>query len=96
MTDKTVAQKIFSDLDNIGNFAIDLQEALKNKEITIERGDISITILGNQEVKNVLVGGVPDENMRLAIEDAIQKSQKLAADTMSGLPQNSTLDSEEN
>ena len=95
MTKNNSASQIFSSLDNIGNFAVDLQEALKKKEITIERGDISITILGNQDVKSVLVGGVPDENLRLAIEEAIHKSQKLAAETMSEIPQQSNSNPQE-
>lgn len=87
MTQKNSASQIFSSLDNISQFAVDLQDSLKRREITVVHDDISITILGNQDIKAVLVDGVPNENLRRAIEEAIHKSQKLAAETMSEIPQ---------
>lgn len=82
-----LSTQMFSDLNNIKSFAVNLHEELENQNIKVEHGDIEIIINGNQKIKSLKIGGIDDEKMRLATEEAIQKSQKLAAESISKISQ---------
>jgi len=90
MTDINSKSNIFANLDTIGNFAVDLQNELQQREITVRHENVTVTILGNQQVKEILVDGVANENIRQAVSKAIIKSQKMAAEVMAELPKNNT------
>lgn len=79
--------QIFSDLNQIKQFASQIREELDSEQITVEKGDISLTINGGQKVTVVKIGGVPDERLKDVINEAVQKSQQMAAKKLAELPQ---------
>jgi DNA-binding protein YbaB len=73
------------DLNKLRKQAQQLQKDLAAEEIVVERGDISVTITGGQEVKDVSVQGIHSDELVKALNEAIKKSQEVAAKKMQGM-----------
>jgi DNA-binding protein YbaB len=71
--------KQLGDLNQMRQQAMKMQQELAAETIIVEKGDIHIEISGDQKVKTISVGGVPDNIMLDAVNEAIRKSQELAA-----------------
>ena len=56
-----------------------MQAALAEEEIRIEKGDIVVIITGDQKIKHFSVQGVTSQEAIDALNEAIKKSQELAA-----------------
>ncbi len=80
--------KMLGDVNAMRKNAMAIQAALEKEEFEVVSGDVRILINGNQNVKSVEKAGVPDENMRRAINDAIKKSQQAAAGKLAELSKN--------
>ncbi|MBI4035201.1 MAG: hypothetical protein HY381_02285, partial [Candidatus Chisholmbacteria bacterium] len=59
--------------------AMAIQKQLAAEEIVIERGDIRVVISGDQKIKEFLVQGVSSQSAVDTLNEAIKKSQELAA-----------------
>lgn len=59
--------------------AMAIQRQLAAEEIVIERGDIRVVISGDQKIKEFLVQGVSSQAAVETLNEAIKKSQELAA-----------------
>lgn len=79
--------KMLGDMNAMRKQAAAIQQALEAEEFEIFEGNVRILISGNQNVKVVEVDGVPDENIKRAINDAIKKSQQAAASKLAQLSQ---------
>lgn len=77
--------KMLGDMNAMRKQAAAIQQALEKEEFEIVIGSIRIVITGNQNVKVVEVDGVPNEDMKRAINDAIKKSQQAAAGKLAEL-----------
>ncbi len=71
--------KMMGDMNAMRKQAQAIQQALEKEEFEVETGGVKILINGNQNVKMVEIDGVPNENVKRAINDAIKKSQQAAA-----------------
>ncbi len=71
--------KMLGDVNAMRKQAAAIQAALK--EVTVEGRDgmNRVSMTGNQDVIDVEVNGVRDDSMKRAIQDAIKRSQQVAA-----------------
>lgn len=80
--------KMLGDINAMRKQASAIQQALEGEEFEVVIGNVRIVITGNQNVKVVEVDGVPNEDIRRAINDAIKKSQQAAAGKLAELSKN--------
>jgi nucleoid-associated protein EbfC len=59
--------------------AMAVQKQLAAEEIVVERGAVRIVISGDQKIKELTVQGVSSQEVVNALNEAIKKSQELAA-----------------
>lgn len=77
--------KMLGDINAMRKQAVAIQQALEGEEFEVVQGNVRIVITGNQNVKVVEVDGVPSEDVKRAINDAIKKSQQAAAGKLAEL-----------
>ena len=76
---------MFNPLKGLGNLqqlqqqAKQMQSALQQEEITIEKDGIVIIMRGDQRIINVEIDGVMENRIADAINEAVKKTQELAA-----------------
>ncbi|MFH0864479.1 MAG: YbaB/EbfC family nucleoid-associated protein [Candidatus Gottesmanbacteria bacterium] len=71
--------KGLGDLKQMRDQAMQIQKALAAESITIEKNGIEIVITGDQKVQSIKVNGNSDYNLQEAVNEAIKKSQEMAA-----------------
>ena len=77
----------FGDLKKMRDQAMQLQRQLEAEELTIQKNGVDIVITGNQKVKMIKSNGRGDNDIKEAVNEAVKKSQEVAAkklSTMSG------------
>lgn len=80
--------KALGDVNQMRKQAIQIQQALEAEEYEIVKGNVRILISGNQHVKTVEIGGVANEEVREALNEAIKKSQQAAAMKLAEISKN--------
>lgn len=85
--------KALGDLNAMRKQAAQIQQALEQEEFEVTQGNVRIVITGNQNVKVVEIDGMPNEDIRRAINDAIKKSQQAAAGKLAELSKDLNLQS---
>ncbi|HNQ16614.1 MAG TPA: YbaB/EbfC family nucleoid-associated protein [Candidatus Woesebacteria bacterium] len=71
--------KALGDLNSLRQQAKQMQDELGKEEIVIEKGDIRVVITGDQKIKQFSVQGISSEDAIAVLNEAIKKSQELAA-----------------
>lgn len=71
--------KGLGDIQKLQEQARSMQQALQQEEVTVERNGITVVLRGDQQVKEVTVDGVLENRIADAINEAIKKTQELAA-----------------
>lgn len=71
--------KMLGDLNAMRKQAMVIKQALEQVEIEGRDGNVVVKMNGNQEVKTVLVDGSADDKLKRAFNDAIKRSQQVAA-----------------
>lgn len=71
--------KGLGDLRSMQQQAQKMQQALQQEEVTVERDGVRIVLRGDQQVKEIQVDGVLENRISEAINEAIKKTQELAA-----------------
>lgn len=71
--------KALGDLNQLRKQAKQMQQELASEEIKIERDDIVVIISGDQKIKHFSVQGITSEDAVSVLNEAIKKSQELAA-----------------
>jgi len=71
--------KALGDVNQLRKQAKQMQNDLAAEEIRIERGDIVVVISGDQKIKHFSVQGITSDDAVDALNEAIKKSQELAA-----------------
>lgn len=77
--------KMLGDMNAMRKSAMVIQQALEKEEFEVTSGNVRVVITGNQNVKVVEIDGVPNEDIKRAISDAIKKSQQAAAGKLAEL-----------
>ncbi len=71
--------KGLGDLTKMQQQARQMQQALQQEEITVERDGIRVVLRGDQQVREVEIDGVLENRVADAINEAVKKTQELAA-----------------
>ncbi len=71
--------KALGDLNSLRQQAKQMQDELAKEEIVIEKGDIRVVITGDQKIRQFSVQGISSEDAISVLNEAIKKSQELAA-----------------
>ncbi len=59
--------------------AMQIQRQLQAETIIVEKSGVHIEISGDQKIKNIKTNGKSDDNIKDAVNEAIKKSQEVAA-----------------
>ena len=76
---------MFNPLKGLGNLqqlqqqAKQMQDELQKEVLTVEKNGVIITIRGDQKILDVEIDGVMENRVAEAVNDAIKKTQELAA-----------------
>lgn len=75
--------KGLGDLKQMRDQAMQIQQALAQEIITVEKNGVEVVITGDQKVQSIKINGNPDYNVQEAVNEAIKKSQEVAARKLS-------------
>lgn len=71
--------KGLGDLQQMQQQAQKMQAALQKEEVVVEKNGVRVVLRGDQQVKEVSVDGVLENRIAEAINEAVRKTQELAA-----------------
>lgn len=67
------------DLQKLQQQAQQMQKALQQEEVVIEKNGVRVVVRGDQQILEVSVDGIIENRIGDAINDAVKKTQELAA-----------------
>lgn len=67
------------DLQKLQQQAQTMQKALQQEEVTVERNGVLVRVRGDQQILEVSVDGIIENRIADAINEAVKKTQELAA-----------------
>lgn len=71
------------ELKKMRDQAMQIQKALQAEEIKVEKNGVNITITGDQKIKDLSTNGRSDNDIKEAVNEAVKKSQEVAAKKLS-------------
>ena len=71
--------KGLGDINQLRKQAQQMQATLSQEEIVVERGGVRIVMSGDQKIKELEIDGEPAIHVADALEEALKKSQQIAA-----------------
>lgn len=71
------------ELKKMRDQAMQIQRLLSAEKIDIEKNGVKITITGDQKVEEIKTNGRSDNDIKEAVNEAVKKSQELAAKKLS-------------
>lgn len=69
----------FGDMAKLQQQAKQMQNALQKEEVTVEKNGVVVKMRGDQKISEVEIDGVLENRVVEAINEAIKKTQELAA-----------------
>ncbi len=70
-------------LNEMRKQAMEIQRQLQAERLTIEKNGVMIEITGDQKIQNLSSNGRSDNDIKDAVNEAIKKSQEVAAKKLS-------------
>lgn len=67
------------DLKKLQEQAQQMQQALQQEEVTVDRNGVTVVARGDQQILEVAVDGIIENRIADAVNEAIKKTQELAA-----------------
>ena len=67
------------DLQKLQQQAQKMQSALQQEQVVVDRNGVKVTLRGDQQIIEVEIDGVVENRVADAINEAIKKTQELAA-----------------
>ncbi len=71
------------DLKKMRDQAMQIQKALQAEQITVEKSGVTVVMTGDQKVVSINTNGRSDNDVKDCINEAIKKSQEIAAKKLS-------------
>lgn len=65
--------------------AMQIQKQLQAEQITVDKNGVHIVITGDQKIQSLQSNGRSDNDIREAVNEAIKKSQEVAAKKLSSM-----------
>lgn len=69
-------------MGNMLKYGQALRSAVLKEEIVVEKDGVRVVLRGDQQVKEVVIDGILDNRVADAINEAVRKTQELAASHM--------------
>lgn len=69
----------FGDLQKLQQQAQQMQRALQQEQVTVEKNGVEVKVRGDQQILEVTVDGIIENRIADAINEAVKKTQELAA-----------------
>lgn len=73
------------DLKKMRDQAMQIQRQLQAEEVTVQKHGVTVVITGDQKIKSIETGNAADNHIKDAVNEAIKKSQEVAAKKLSGM-----------
>lgn len=67
------------DLKRMRDQAMKIQNELQQEEVRVEKNGVEILISGDQKIKELTTNGRSDNDIKDAVNEAVKKSQEIAA-----------------
>jgi nucleoid-associated protein EbfC len=80
--------KMLGDMNEMRKNAGIIQQALEKEEVEGRDGAVRVIMSGNQVVKSVVINGEENDSVKRAFNDAIKRSQQVAAGKLAELTKN--------
>ena len=71
------------ELKKMRDQAMKIQKELQSEEMWVEKNGVEILISGDQKVREIKTNGRSDNDIKEAINEAVKKSQEIAAKKLS-------------
>jgi hypothetical protein len=71
--------KGLGDLNQLRKQAQEMQKALVQEEVIVDRDGVRIVMSGDQKIKELTVDDQPEVRIAKAVEEALKKTQSIAA-----------------
>lgn len=71
--------KGLGDINRMQQQARQMQQALQQEEVVVEHEGVRVVLRGDQQVKEVSIDGILENRIADAINEAVKKTQELAA-----------------
>ncbi|OGH19396.1 MAG: hypothetical protein A3F31_03330 [Candidatus Levybacteria bacterium RIFCSPHIGHO2_12_FULL_38_12] len=68
-----------SDIKKMRDQAMQIQRQLQAEEVSVDKNGVHVLITGDQKIKTLLTNGKSDNDIKEAVNEAIKKSQEVAA-----------------
>lgn len=75
--------KQIGDIKKMRDQAMQIQRELQGEEVVVEKNGVHIVISGDQKIKVLESNGRSDDDIKDAVNEAIKKSQEVAAKKLS-------------
>ena len=75
--------KQMGEIKKLRDQAMQIQKALQQEQITVEKHGVVIVMTGDQKVVSIATNGKSDNDVKDTINEAIKKSQEVAAKKLS-------------
>ena len=75
--------KQIGEIKKMRDQAMQIQRELQNEEVTVDKNGVHIIISGDQKIKELSSNGQSDSDVKDAVNEAIKKSQEVAAKKLS-------------
>lgn len=76
------------DLQKLQQQAQKMQAALQQEQVVIDRNGVKVTVRGDQIIQEIEVDGVIENRIADAVNEAVKKTQELAARKLIEISQN--------
>lgn len=84
--------KSLGDLQQMQKQAQKMQAQLQQEEVVVEHNGVRVVLRGDQQIKEIIVDGILENRIGEAINQAIKKTQELAARKLIEMSQNQDQD----
>ena len=71
--------KALGNLNQLQQQARQMQQALQQEQVTVDKNGVEVVVRGDQQVISVSIDGVMENRVAEAINEAIKKTQEMAA-----------------
>ena len=71
--------KGLGDINQLRKQAQQMQAALSQEEIVVEKNNVRVVMTGDQKIKELVIDGEPAIHVADVLEEALKKSQQVAA-----------------
>lgn len=70
-------------LNEMRKQAMEIQKQLQTEEVNVDKNGVQVVISGDQKIKELSSNGKSDNDIKEAVNEAIKKSQEVAAKKLS-------------